>query len=90
MAEDQFNNSREGLESPADNVIDIDAEKDDATDLTFVIRGLHVGGGGVVRGILNGETTERDFTVNAGALYPYRFKRIFSTGTTATGLLGVF
>lgn len=85
---DDFENNREGMESPADNVISI--TPNDGVDLSKVIRGLHVNVGGTVRGILNGDSVTQDFTVNAGALYPYRFKRIFATGTTATGLLGVF
>jgi len=90
MAEDQQKNAREGLSSPADNSIDIDPIKSDSVDLPFVIRGLHVNVGGLVRGIVAGDTVAQTYFVNAGGLYPYRFKRIFTSITTATGLKGMF
>jgi len=87
---DPFDNNREGLESPADNALDIDAEKSDSVDLSITVRGVHVNVGGTIRGILAGDSAEHDFVVNTGALYPYRFKRVFATGTDATGLVGLY
>lgn len=52
-------------------------------------RGLHVNTSGNIVGTLEDDTddTSQTYTVLAGNTYGYRFKRIFSTSTTATGIV---
>ena len=90
-AVDDFASNREGLTSPADNSIDIDAEKSDSVELSKVTRGIHCNVAGNIAGILAGDgTTSRVFVLLAGITYPYRFKQVKSTGTSATGIIGLF
>lgn len=59
----------------------------DSTDLTDALRMLIVGVGGDVK-ITDTRDVTGVFTLEAGN-YPIRVKRVWSTGTTATGLVGV-
>lgn len=59
----------------------------DSADLTDALRMLIVGVGGDVK-ITDTRDVTGVFTLGAGN-YPVRVKRIWSTGTTATGLVGV-
>lgn len=62
----------------------------DGSDLTFVTRGLYVGAAGDVKiDMLGGETVTFS-SLSAGVIHPIRAKRVYSTGTTATGILGVY
>jgi hypothetical protein len=58
----------------------------DSTDLTFSIRTLNVAEAGAVR-ILDLAGNEVTLTVAAGAQFPVQARRIFATGTTATGIV---
>lgn len=63
----------------------------DTNEITFQTRGLYVGGAGDVKCLLVGDTVAVVFVaVPAGTLLPIRVKQIFSTGTTATSLLGLY
>jgi hypothetical protein len=55
-------------------------------------RAIWVGGVGVVRGELldDNDGTTCDFTVPAGTFLSVSFKRIYSTGTTATLILALY
>jgi hypothetical protein len=57
---------------------------DDTNELAEVTRALHcsVSGNAVV--ILQGDTAAVTLYLVAGALYPYRIKKVLATGTTAT------
>lgn len=83
---DLFKNVAQSLESPATRLINI--TPDDGSDLTFVTRAINVAESGAVR------VTTRDddiatVTVAAGVPFPIRVKRIWSTGTTATGIVAM-
>ncbi len=67
----------------------IDAEKSDSVDLTEPYRGFHVGVAGNVKFTPTDGSTAVTIAVNAGAYYPYGISRLWSTGTTATGIHGV-
>ena len=63
----------------------------DSADLANNTRGIYVGVTGDLRVILTGDTVAVTFSaVPAGSLLPIRAKRVTNTGTTATGLVGVF
>lgn len=57
----------------------------DTEDLADVAKSIHVNSAGIIRGILvgNPDTEVHNYTVVAGMPYPYRFRRVFATTTTA-------
>ena len=62
----------------------------DSTDLTFVTRGLWVGGAGTVVVDMAESGTSVPFVgVPAGTLLPYRVKRVRAAGTTATSIVAL-
>lgn len=61
----------------------------DSTDLTFTSRAIYVGGGGDLKVNLSDGTTVTFASIAAGIIHPIRVKRVFSTGTTATGILAI-
>lgn len=79
---DRFENAPESVQGPAYKAV-VPALSD-AVDLEQPTKAIHVNGAGNVIGILLGDDTQQTFAVAAGAYYPYRFKRIFATGTTAS------
>jgi hypothetical protein len=68
----------------------IAALKSDTVDIAGgPARGVHVNSNGVIRGTLeyDDDDTTGDYTVISGNEYGLRFKRIFTTSTTATGIV---
>jgi len=64
---------------------------DDNTDLSASTRGLYVGASGDVTVIMERDTAAITFTaLAAGVVHPLRVKRVLATGTTATGIVGVY
>lgn len=62
----------------------------DTNELTAFVRGLYVGGAGDVALVCEDNSTSVTFVgVPAGAILPVRAKRVLSTGTTATNLIGL-
>ncbi len=61
----------------------------DNEDIEFLPRAIHAGSDGTIRGIFKNSDAPVDLVVRAGVAYPYRLKRVLSTGTTATGLVGM-
>lgn len=77
------------LNSPARNGFAVTPS--DSTDFTAVPRALWVGVGGDIVGILQGDSaTVTIKNVASGALVPLAFKRVYSTGTSATYMVGVY
>lgn len=63
----------------------------DAADLAVTTRAIYVGGAGAVKLILAGDTEAITLVaVTAGQVLPVRAKRVLATGTTATGLVGLW
>lgn len=52
--------------------------------------GIFVGSDGNIVGQLEQDTEDRTFAVKGGIPYPFKFKSINETGTTAGGLLILF
>lgn len=62
----------------------------DGADLATNTRGIYVGGTGNLAVILEDDTSVVTFmAVPVGSLLPIRVKRVNSTGTTATNLIGL-
>jgi hypothetical protein len=86
MAKDKFAAYPDAPGLPATSLVEV--VPDDAADLPHVVAGLNVATPGTVR------VTTRDGTVGtvfveAGIVFPLRIRRIWATGTTATGIRGL-
>lgn len=84
---DPFKTHVPGLESPAANAAAVTPS--DTADLPDVTRAIYVGNGGS----LTVETVGGDVVtlqnVQSGMVYPLRLRKV-RTGTTATGLIGLW
>lgn len=83
---DAFADFQSGLESPAIRAFEITPS--DTTDLAEVSRALNVNTSGTVRLTTIGGTTAT-VQIAAGVAFPIRTTRIWSTGTTATGIVAL-
>lgn len=62
----------------------------DSTDLAKTTKGIYIGTSGDLRVTLKKDSTPVTFTgLSAGIIHPIEAKRIWVTGTTATGILGL-
>ncbi len=84
---DQFAQHSEGLESPPSHMFAINP--DDAQDLPHAVRCLNVASPGTVRLTTIKGDTESLF-LNAGTVFPIRARRVWATGTTAAGIVGLY
>lgn len=62
----------------------------DSADLTYITRGVYVGGAGAVALITPAGTTITFAAVPVGTILPVKAARIKSTGTTATNLVALY
>lgn len=86
---DSFGKFPSSLESPAKYAFAITPS--DADDLAMNTRAIYVGGAGNLRVILAGDTTAVTFTaVPVGTVLNIRVKKVMSTSTTATALVGLY
>lgn len=83
---DAFNTYTPGLESPASHLQAITPS--DTADLPTFSRALNVSTTGQVRVTTVSGTTQSVF-VAAGVAFPVRARRIWATGTTATGIVAM-
>jgi len=84
---DQFKYHSSGLDSPATRHFTVTPA--DGSDLANIPRALFIGGAGDVA-IRDGAGTDVTYTVPAGVLLPIRAVRVLATGTTATGIVGLY
>lgn len=61
----------------------------DSADLTVIPKALLIGVGGTLTITAADDTSSVALTVSAGVL-PVRAKRVFATGTTATGIVALY
>lgn len=76
-----------GVTNPARSATTITPS--DSTDLFTIPKALYVGGAGNLVVKLLDDATTVTFAVQAGAILPVRPVRVYSTGTTATGIIGL-
>ena len=62
----------------------------DSTDFAQVTRGVYVGGAGDVAAVMSDGTVVTFVGALAGSVLPIRAKRVNSTNTTATSLVGLY
>lgn len=85
---DTFSSHSAGLDSPGENFLDIDTDKSDTVDLTNATRAIYINVAGNLKFTsVGGQTLTRPF---GAGWHPIRAVRVFSTGTTATGLTGAY
>jgi hypothetical protein len=84
---DTFEGFAPGLESPATRLKSI--APNDSADLEHASRGLNAASAGLVRVTTLGGDTETVFLA-AGIAFPLRVRRIWQTGTTATGIVVLY
>lgn len=84
---DDFANHATGLSGPSDNADAITPS--DGADLANSTRALYVGGSGNISVVMVGGQTVTFSNVQAGSVLPIRVKRVRSTNTTATLILGL-
>lgn len=83
---DLFQNHSPSLESPAMHLQPVIPS--DEADLAFVTRAIAVGSDGFVQMTTKSGATGRVFVV-AGAPFPIRASRIWSSGTTASDIVAL-
>jgi hypothetical protein len=64
--------------------------KSDTVDFGFVVRGIYVGGAGDVVAVMEDNTRCTFVAVPAGVLLPILARRVHSTGTSATNMVGLY
>lgn len=85
---DRFRSFTRGFTSPLTEAFSI--APDDAADLAEPTRALMVAtAGDVAVRMLDGSSPVTVPALQLGVLYPLRVSRVLSTGTTASGLLGL-
>ena len=77
-----------GTDSPATRGFAI--SPGDGSDVTYATRAVWVGGAGDLKVTMLGGDTITLVGVPAGCLIPIRVSRVWSTGTTATSIVGLY
>lgn len=77
-----------GLIDPAEKAFSVTPS--DTADLTQVTRGLYVGVSGNVKVDMVSGDTLTFVAMAAGVVHPLQVKKVYSTGTDATDIIGVF
>lgn len=76
-----------GYQDPAFDAVEI--APSDGADLSAVVRGVYVGIGGDLKVTLAGGSTVTFVNLADGCLLPVQASKVFATGTTAAGLVGL-
>lgn len=87
MISDKFSGHADTLSTPSTEVAPI--LPDDGTDLPHVTKALNVATAGTVH-VTTEAGTDADVFVAAGVIFPLRVRRVWATGTTATGLRALY
>lgn len=86
MINDKYRSHSNTLSSPSTDVAPI--TPDDANDLPHVTKALNAATSGTVR-VTTESGTEADIFIAAGVVFPLRVRRVWASGTSATGLRGL-
>jgi len=87
MATDKFKNFYVNDVSPANGGFSITPT--DSDNCTRVTRAVYVGGAGDLKITFANNETVTFVGLVAGQTYPFRVKKVFSTGTSATNIIGL-
>jgi len=87
-ATDAFSRQRALTNDPYTNAVAVTPH--DTNDLTYVTRGVYVGGAGTLKVNMQDSGTVTFTGVPVGTLLPIRATRVYSTGTTASTILALW
>lgn len=76
-----------GIDAPARRMFSI--VPDDNNDLALSTRGVYIGGAGNLHVVTTEGDNETAVGLLGGSVYPFRVRRVLSTGTTATNIMGL-
>ena len=79
-----------GSEKINSSMKSFDITKSDTTDFAFLTRGIYVGGSGTVVVVNADDSTCTYTSVPAGTLLPVVARRVNSSSTTATNMVGLY
>jgi len=85
---DIFGRFARGLSEPARSAFSV--TPNDSVDVSYVTRGLYVGATGDIKVTMADGDTVTLNSIAAGIVHPLRVSRVWSTGTTATGIVGIY
>ena len=85
---DPFKGHSPGLSSPVENGIEV-TPSDEAT-LPFVTRALYSGTGGDITVRLSAGAVVNLLATTPGSVYPLRVDKVLLSGTTASGIVGLW
>jgi hypothetical protein len=85
---DSFSKFARSLTSPPEHGLEI--QPSDVEELPEVTRALYVGGAGALSVRMKAGEMLTFSNVQAGSLLPLRLAQVRATGTTATGLVGLW
>ena len=85
---DPWGGRESGVTEPAYNAFAITPHN--STNFTTSVRGIYVGGAGNVVVVMHDDAAITFVGAAAGSILPVRAKRVNSTSTTATSLVGLF
>ena len=85
---DRFERFYTNLKSPAKNAFHITPS--DSANLTIATRSLYIGGAGTVKFDTVGGETITITGALAGTILPVRINKVYSSNTSATGLVGFY
>lgn len=88
LAVDVFSDNAAGLSSPVTNALAITPS--DTDELAQVTRGVYVAVSGTLKVDMVDSGTVTFTALSAGVIHPIRCKKIYSTGTAATGIVAVW
>ena len=87
MTIDTFAAADDTLTSPATDIEEVTPS--DVADLAQLTKALNVATPGLVR-VTTETGTISEIFIAAGVVFPLRVRRVWATGTTATGIRGLF
>lgn len=85
---DNFRSHATELDSPVNYLEDV--TPNDSADLGNVTRGIMISAAGDLKITTWGGSTITLTALTAGVIHPIRVKRVFATGTTATGIVAAW
>jgi hypothetical protein len=85
---DNFLTSRAGITDPANSAYSITPS--DSAELGIYTRGIYVGTSGDLAVMMVSGDIVTFASLSAGVIHPIRVKMVYSTGTTATDIIGVY
>ena len=85
---DSFKNHAQNLTGPPQNAVPV--VPSDTGSLAFITRALYVGGTGEVAVRMQGGQTMTFSNMQGGVQYAMRVEQVLATGTTATGIIGMW